>query len=184
MEGHHLILGKTVDFLTGETLDDTLDERYRQEIARLLVEEKGFDRKEIQSRFELQVKAGEKRAAVKIDFLIRIGARIVMLVRFGPGSLVTRQRSTLAAARLAAPYQIPIAVITNGEDADILDGAGGKVLAQGLAAIPSKAQLQRQMPDFAFEPVSEVQKERESRVFYVFEVDGTCPCDNTICRLE
>ena len=30
MGGHHLILGKLSDLLTGEVLDDTLDERYRQ----------------------------------------------------------------------------------------------------------------------------------------------------------
>ena len=33
MAGHHLILGKLADFLTGDILDDTLDERYRQAIA-------------------------------------------------------------------------------------------------------------------------------------------------------
>ncbi|MCK7466807.1 MAG: hypothetical protein MZU91_00755 [Desulfosudis oleivorans] len=43
MAGHHLILGKLTDFLTGEILDDTLDERYRQKIARWLVEQKGYD---------------------------------------------------------------------------------------------------------------------------------------------
>jgi hypothetical protein len=184
VEGHHLILGELVDFLTGETLADTLDERYRQKIARLLVERKGFDKSDIRPRFELRVKAGEKQAVVRIDFVIRISGRTVMLVKFGPGSVVTRQRSTLAASRLVAPYQVPIAVITNGEEADILDGSRGDILGQGLAAIPSKRQLQEQMPDFAFNPVSDAQKERESRVFYVFEVDGTCPCDNTICRLE
>ena len=37
MGGHHLILGKLTDFISGEILDDTLDERHRQKIARLLV---------------------------------------------------------------------------------------------------------------------------------------------------
>ena len=42
MNGHHLILGKLSDYLTGDTLDDTHDERYRQKIARLLVDRKGY----------------------------------------------------------------------------------------------------------------------------------------------
>ena len=42
MSGHHLILGTLTDVVTGETIDDTLDERYRQKIARLLLEHKAL----------------------------------------------------------------------------------------------------------------------------------------------
>ena len=37
MSGHHLILGELDDLISGETIKDTLDERYRQNIAELLV---------------------------------------------------------------------------------------------------------------------------------------------------
>ncbi|MCP4369667.1 MAG: type I restriction enzyme HsdR N-terminal domain-containing protein, partial [Deltaproteobacteria bacterium] len=53
--GHHLILGKLVDFITGETIQDTHDERYRQKLARLLVEKKGYTKNDIKPRFELSV---------------------------------------------------------------------------------------------------------------------------------
>ena len=39
---HHMIYGSLVDYVTGEPLVDTDDERYRQKLARLLVEERGF----------------------------------------------------------------------------------------------------------------------------------------------
>ena len=42
MSTHHLILGETVDYITGQTITDTHDERARQKIARFLVEEKGY----------------------------------------------------------------------------------------------------------------------------------------------
>ena len=42
MNGHHLILGELDDLITGETIKDTLDERYRQKIAGLLVNQKGY----------------------------------------------------------------------------------------------------------------------------------------------
>ena len=32
MDGHHLILGELTDLITGETLTDTHDERYRQKL--------------------------------------------------------------------------------------------------------------------------------------------------------
>jgi len=48
IQGHHLILGELVDYITGETIEDTHDERYRQKLAHLLVEHKGYFKKEIE----------------------------------------------------------------------------------------------------------------------------------------
>ena len=42
--GHHLILGKTTDFITGSTIIDTDDERIRQMLARFLVHKKGYEK--------------------------------------------------------------------------------------------------------------------------------------------
>jgi len=39
---HHLIYGTLADYLTGEELTDTDDERIRQSLIRLMVEEKGY----------------------------------------------------------------------------------------------------------------------------------------------
>ena len=49
MDNHHLILGELVDFITGETLTDTHDERYRQKLAKILVTYKGYHKNEIKS---------------------------------------------------------------------------------------------------------------------------------------
>ena len=132
MQGHHLILGELVDFISGEILADTHDERYRQKLARMLVNQKGFMKKEINPRRELRVSAGKKNAIVKIDFEINVSGKIGMIIKYGPGSLVTRQRPALAASRLVAPYQIPMVVVTNGKDAEIIEGKTGKVVAHGL----------------------------------------------------
>ena len=106
-----------------------------------------------------------------------------MIIKFGPGSLVTRQRPALALSRLVAPYQIPIVVVTNGEDADILEGKTGEVFAQGLQSIPSKKDLVKKVTTMNFIRISSEQAEIESRIVYAYEVDGSCPCDDTICRL-
>lgn len=183
MNGHHLILGELVDFITGEVISDTHDERYRQSMARLLVNDKGFDKNEIQTRFKLLTRAGEKRAIVPVDFVISVAGRVCMIVKYGPGSLVTRHRSVLAASRLVTDYQIPVAVVTNGEQADVLKGHTGEVMQQGLEAIPDKKKLLQGMSDFSFTPITRKRAEMESRIIYCFEVDGSCTCDDTICRL-
>ena len=182
-QGHHLILGELVDFITGETIQDTHDERYRQKLARLLVLNKGFLKSQIKPRCELLVKTEKKKAIVKIDFAINLSGKICMIIKYGPGSLVTRQRPALAASRLLAPYQVPLVVVTNGEDAEIIEGSTGKIILSGLESIPAKAELIDTVANIHFNMIPPDQAEMESKIIYAFEVNGSCPCDDSICRL-
>ena len=183
MDGHHLVLGELVDYITEETLTDTHDERYRQKLARFLVDEKHYLKSDITPRVDVFARAGEKCAKIPIDFQITQTNRVCMIIKYGPGSLVTRRRPALAASRLMTPYQIPVVVVTNGETAEILEGAGGKVVAIGLTAIPSRKELSEQVSSFPFEPITRHRAEMESRILYAYDVDDRCPCDETICRL-
>jgi hypothetical protein len=183
MTGHHLILGKRTDLITGETIMDTHDERYRQKIAHLLINQKGYQKNDIESRRDLLVQAGDKKAVIKIDFLINLCGKIGMIIKFGPGSIVTRRRSLLAASRILSPYQIPIAVVTNGENAEILEGKTGRIISRNLDTIPDKKQLLKRMDANHFKPIPAERVEMESRILFCFEVDGSCPCDEDVCRL-
>jgi len=183
MDGHHLILGELTDLISGETLKDTHDERDRQNVARLLIQRLGYLKSNIEPRKTLIVKADRKKAVLKIDFTITLGDRTCMVIQYGPGSLVTRRRAVLAMSRLIVPYQVPVAVITNGRDAEIISGASGEVIASGLESIPSIADLTKIAAGENFRPISDQQAEMESRILYCYEVDGRCECDDDICRL-
>jgi hypothetical protein len=183
MNAHQLILGELVDFITGETLKDTHDERYRQKIGRLLVNQKGYLKADIATRKELLAEADAKKAILKIDFVITLADKVCMVIKYSPGSLVTRRRAVLAVSRLIAPVQIPLAVITNGQEAEIMKGASGEIIAQGLDSIPAKAELETIVASEAFMTISEKQAEMESRILYCHEVDDRCECDEDICRL-
>jgi hypothetical protein len=76
-----------------------------------------------------------------LDFTVTVDDRTAMVIKYGPGSLVTRYRPALAISRLVAPYQIPVVVVTNGESADILDGETGKLVASGFDRIPDREKL-------------------------------------------
>jgi len=183
MNGHHLVLGNLTDTITGETLADTHDERYRQALAHLLIDQKGYDKRNVTPRRPLTVRAGDCQAIIKIDFVVMVADRLAMVIKYGPGSIVTRHRTALAVSRLLAPYQIPVVVATNGEDADIIDGHTGQVVDHGLAHIPERSVLRERVETFSFPPISPERAVMESRVVYAYEVDGSCPCDDTICRL-
>jgi hypothetical protein len=184
MNDHHLILGRLEDFITGRILDDTHDERYRQKVARLLVETKGYTRSDIRSEETVLVKTGTKSAKVPVTFIIYMDNRAAMLIQYGPGSLVTRYRPALALAKIAAPCQIPVVVVTNGENADILDSVTGRVTASGFDHIPSKAQLAQRLHHHAWSTVSKQHAQMASRIVMAFEVDDRCPCDDTVCRWD
>jgi hypothetical protein len=183
MSTEHLILGKTVDFITGETLVETHDERARQKIARFLVEEKGYAKTDIERRRKISFVLDGRDAVICVDFVIRIEKKAFAVVMFGPGSLVTRERSTLAAARLAEEYVIPYAVITNGQGAELLDTCSGAVLAHGLEAIPLKENAVNMMASLTFESLSQDRLTKERRVLFAFEVLAERECSEYVCRL-
>lgn len=170
----YLVFGELVDFITGKTIKDTHDEQYRQKLARLLVNDKGYQKKDIKTGCELHVKAGGKSAISIIDFMVTLSGKICMIIKYAPGSLVTRRRSVLAASRLAADYQVPFVVATNGEDAEVIDGSTGNVISNGLDSMPSKPEIIKNVADKNFKPISAKQVTMESRIIYALEVDGSC----------
>ncbi len=181
---HHLVLGELNDFLTGSVLTDTLDERYLQKIAKQLVLNKGFKKADILNNIGFEVEAGDRKATMKIDFLVKFQEKIILLIKYAPGSLVTRRLSTLGLSRIIKPYQIPIAIITNGEDAEIIDGNTGKVISSGLENLPDKKSIKKQMTSFLFKPVKSKIFDQASRIVYACEIDGACPCDSDVCIVE
>ncbi|NOX34041.1 MAG: type I restriction enzyme HsdR N-terminal domain-containing protein [Deltaproteobacteria bacterium] len=181
---HHLVLGKLNDFLTGIVIPDTLDERYRQKIAKKLVSGCGFKKNDIKNNINLKVAAGNRKAAIKVDFLVKYREKIIIIIKFAPGSLVTRRLSTLALSRIIKPYQIPIVIITNGEDAEIMDGSSGKVIATGLENLPGKEHIKENMDSFLFNTIEKLKFDQASRIAYACEIDGACPCDSDVCIIE
>jgi hypothetical protein len=177
---HHMIYGNLVDYVTGEPLVDTDDERYRQKLARLLVEERGFAKNELEMRRRIETLFNHQFVASKIDIVVSIGEQRVMVVRYGPGSLVTRERAAIAAARVLEEDQmIPLAVVTNGEDGELLNARTGKVLATGLDAIPTRQQVVAMLPTLDFTPVVPQRREPELRILNAFDVEVCCaggPC--------
>ena len=183
MGGHHLILGQLTDFINGQILDDTLDERHRQQIARLLVTRKGYLKSDITPRHELEIRVGQKCAQIRISFTVTLQDKIAMVIHYGPGSLVTRHRPTLAMARLVKAYQVPLAVVTNGEQADILDASTGKVVATGLDLIPDRKELMAIYERQNWKTIEPQRRTMEARILMAFEIDGRCPCDDSVCSV-
>ncbi|MBW1893793.1 MAG: type I restriction enzyme HsdR N-terminal domain-containing protein [Deltaproteobacteria bacterium] len=179
MGKHHLIIGETTDFITGKTVVDTHDERERRKIAKFLVNGKGFSKSDITSNVQLPLSVDGDSDTVSIDFVIRLRDRAVMIVKFGPGSIVSRQRPLIAAARLLESYIIPYAVISNGQDAIIMEANSGKVIGKGFDAILSKKEVEAEMEHMNFDKLLPDRTDKEKRILFCMEVlsNRDCECD-------
>jgi hypothetical protein len=174
--GHHIVYGTLRDYLTGEELPDTDDERCRQELARLLVEDLGYAPAELEPRLAVDTEFNNRPVRSLIELTVRLQGRRLMIIRYGPGSLVTRERPAIAAARLLDPdYRIPLAVVTNCRDAELLDTLTGKVLACGMQAIPDRRVASAMLREADFNPFPDpARREREARILNVFDEEVCC----------
>ena len=173
---HHLVYGTLLDYLNSEELTDTDDERIRQQISALMVEKLGYRREELEPRLWIETLFTRNFVRSVIDLTITLDGRQVMIVRYGPGSLVSRERPALAAARvLNNEYRIPLAVVTNGRNSLLLDTTSGKVIDDSEDAVPSREKLHHLLPSLIFlPPQDEDKKMREKRILNAFDLERCC----------
>ncbi len=166
------------DFITGQAFLDTDDERIRQKIERLLIEEKGYSKQDIEGDIEFEIVIGDEKNKSKVDLIVNIEGKRFMIMRCARGSLVSREREVISCARILDVYQIPFAVVTNGEDAEVLDTISGEVIGNGLGAISSKANALEAIKQIEFKKLLEKRIEKEKRIFLAFDAIK-CPskCD-------
>lgn len=179
----HLILGALTDVVTGKTLPDTHDERILQRIARFLLEEKGFFREDILPRQKLNLTVDGKTGVVTVHFILCPGSLCAAAILYGPGSVVTRQRPALAAARLIGPAIPLVCVITNGEAAIVMETVSGKTIGQGLAALPSREEALLLFQNTKPQALSPERREKEERILFAMEVLTAKECADFTCRL-
>lgn len=173
---HHYVYGALNDYLTGEELTDTDDERIRQDLSKMMVEEKGYEKQSLTPRLYIETLFSRSFVRSTIELTVTINNKQLMIIRYGPGSLVSRERAAIAAARvLNKDYQIPLAVVTNGRDAELIDTHTGKILGNGLESIPDRTQAEELFSTLTFpsrQPSSHL--EREMRILNAFDVERCC----------
>jgi len=178
-----MVYGVLSDYLNDEELTDTDDERTRQQLARMLVEEKGYTKDELEPRLTIETTFNSIFVRSTIDLTVSVEGRRLFLLRYGPGSLVTRETSAIAAARVLDPdYRIPYVVVTNGRDAEFLETEHGKVLATGMDGIPDRTLAGELRSTAIFAPYPDpAKREQALRILNAFDLEVCCRDDS--CKL-
>jgi hypothetical protein len=129
-----------VDFVTGQSTPNVGAEANRQRVERLLIEEKGFQRDDILVDAPIQMDIDGEPYHSTVDLVIQIDSRPLMAVKCAAGSLGSREREIVSAARLFGDSPMPLAVVSDGTTATVLDTLTGKQKGEGLASIPSRTE--------------------------------------------
>jgi hypothetical protein len=160
------------DFITGREIPNIGAEENRQAVAHYLVEEKGYLKTEIEIDAAIEMTVAGESYTSQIDLIINLndGATRFMAIKCAAGSLGSREREILAAARLLdESYQIPIAVVSDGKTAIVLDTVSGKKVGEGMDAIPSKAEACERLKSYEPQSLPEERREREKLIFRTYD---------------
>ena len=158
-----------VDYITGETVPNMGAEINRQQLERYLIEEKGYRREDILVDAPIQVEIDADIYRSTVDLVVQVDGRPLMAVKCAAGSLGSREREIVSAARLFAASPLPLAVVSDGRTATVLDTTTGKSMGKGLTAIPRReaaVELARTNP---LPPVAPERIVREKLVFRSYD---------------
>ncbi len=131
-----------LDLITGLPQTYSDDEYIRQAAERLLLD-LGYVPGQVAVDHERSLNYKERCICVRSDLVVFVGERPALVIGCRRGSLVSREKETLAQARLINDPWVPFTMVFNGDDAELLDTASGKVLDTGLKALPGPEELGR-----------------------------------------
>lgn len=148
----------------------------QRRVLEFLAEKKGYSLADVEVSKAFTIALSDCSFSVATDFILTHGGRRFLAVKCVMSSPESWERHAVAFCRVAGPYQIPWAVVTDSETAKLLDAITGKTAAEGMEAIPSKEEAERLVAETSFVPYPAERAEREKRILYAFDA---IKCDAT-----
>jgi hypothetical protein len=146
----------------------------RRMTAYLLKEKKGYDPGDVRKGLAFEVMLGQEAFWSSADFIVSVEGRMGMIIKCAAGSLDSRERQAVAAARVIASPPVPVAVVADPVTALVLEVAGGKVIGEGFGAIPTKEQLREILSGKMPQTLDERRLEKEKRILLAFDAIKCC----------
>jgi hypothetical protein len=157
------------DYITGDMIPDIGSEANRQAVERFLVEEKGFSKEDIEVSLPVAFDIDGENYQSRVDLVVCIGKRRLIAIKCAAGSLGSREREILAAARIIDRYQIPFAMVADGKTAILLDTLSGRKIGEGLQKVPSRKKLSASLESTEFLPFPKERLRREKLIFRSYD---------------
>jgi len=159
------------DFVTGRPVPDVGAEENRQAVERLLVADKGYLKSDIAVNVAMVLDIAGKPYRSRLDLVVSVEGRPYMAIKCAAGSLGSCEREIVAAARLLdGACQIPLAVVSNGKTAIVLDTVSGVKTGEGFTAIPSKDSARSALKTLDPAPLAADRREKEKLIFRTYDM--------------
>ena len=162
------------DFVTGREVPNVGAEENRQAVERFLVAGKGYLKEDIEVDVDIAINVGGEPYNSQVDLVINAdgGKTRFMVIKCAAGSLGSREREIVAAARLLDESPIPCAVVSDGKTATVLDTVTGKKIGDGLGAIPTKQEAITKLESYTPLAFPEERREREKLIFRTYDMQN------------
>lgn len=158
-----------VDFISEQPVPNVGAEANRQRVERYLVEVKGYRPKDVIVDAPIDVQIDGEVYRSTVDLIIQFNDRPVMAVKCAAGSLGSREREIISAARLYGTAILPVAAVSDGNDATLLDPQTGKKTGDGLDAIPHRSEAMKLAQAEPLPPLTPDRLAREKLVFRSYD---------------
>jgi hypothetical protein len=171
VEDESAVREKKIIAILNQEIDDgeNLAAVARKTVEYLLLEKKGYAREEVRKQVVFDVVLGKETAHSAVDFLVSVEGKKAMVVKCSSGSLSSRERQAVAAARLLDSPPVPVAVVADPVNAEVLDTMTGKVVGEGFGAIPVRDQILVVLSQKEPKPLSPERIEKEKRILLAFD---------------
>ena len=158
-----------VDYLSGREIPFSNRDNIRQKLLKTLVEERGYRKEDISLDREIRFEIEGREVYSPVDISIGLGGKTLMVFKCASGSVVSRERQIIAAARLLEEYVIPFAVVTNGVNIELLDTISEKVIGDGMQFIPSRQELLENSGNLTLKSSKKKRRVYEQRILHTYD---------------
>lgn len=175
MEDDPVLREKKIRAIIDEEFEDgaELASAARRGAAQMLAA-KGYAAADVKANVAFPVVLGTETAASSVDFLISLDDVPAMVIKCAAGSLSSRERQVVAAARVMGTIPVPVAVVMDPMDAVVLDAMTGKSIGEGFVSIPTREQLAALVSGTDSKALPADKLEREKRVLLAFDAIQCC----------
>ncbi len=157
------------DFATGRKIPDIGTEPHRQKVEKYLYEQLGYPLSSMGVDVELTLEVAGEPYHTQLDIVLTVQDRPFMVIKCAAGSLDSREKEVITAARIMAEQLVPYAVASDGKTAVVYDAVNRKKIGEGLNQIPSYETAKKFLKTYVPAPILEDRREREKIIFKSYD---------------
>ncbi len=141
----------------------------QKRILDILINEKGYSKDDIETNVVFKISLSDVSFDTTADIILKIENKRFCIIKCAMNSIESWERHSVAFCRVADQFLIPFAIVTDGENLRLIDSRDGKLIAEGISAIPSRKDAEELLSkiDFCFYPSYKAEKEK--RILYAFD---------------